>query len=553
MSGDKFVFSSETGPTTPPPGKPPDSGGCSMTNPCPPPMSFRDKVMGNSQVTPAREKKDLIKEKLITIVHEHGNRLLPKVTLDKSIFQELCNPWKDSLVIKLLGKSLGYNMMKDKLKRVWKTAGGFDILDIDNGFYMVKFDVESDRERALSDGPWMIYDHYLAVSRWTPEFVSPEAKVDRTTVWIRFPGLNLVYYDESVLLALASAVGKPVKVDTNTLKVQRGRFARICVEIDLNQPVVGKVWVDGYWYKVSYEGLHIICSQCGCYGHLGRNCKAPPQNTIPPSSELSTTPEPNNDGSVTEVKGKNHDEKGQATPTQQDTGKVHGDWLVVTRKKRTVPPPKDTNKSNAMVHLSNSFEKLNTFSNVLGHVGSKGKGAAFNASAHSPTLASPCDSRTTKSGWKVKKRRHEEGIVQQIVPTALPKVNATKSTSIPQKKETSKNQKELGPTTQAIPTVRTPLQESSKQNIITSLAGYAQPEGYRTTMPIEQVGQNHFRFSEENKPPDSPVDNMVLGEDEKGTTSKSFEGLMQEDSEMGLEDPVISWPPLDLLGLWSIV
>lgn len=81
--------------------------------------------------------------------------------------------------------------------------------------------------------------------------------------------LNLVYYDESFLLVLASTVGKPIKVDRNTLKIERGRFARICVEIDLNQPVVGKVWLNHYWYKVSYEGLHIICSNCGCYGHLG--------------------------------------------------------------------------------------------------------------------------------------------------------------------------------------------------------------------------------------------------------------------------------------------
>lgn len=176
---ENFVFSGETRPTPPPPSEPPDSVGRSVPTA---PMSFRDKVMGNSQPSPAREKKDLIKEKLVTIVHEHGNRLLPKVTLDKSIFNELCNPWKDSLVIKLLGKSIGYHMMKDKLKKVWKPAGGFDILDVDNGFYMVKFDMAADRERALSDGPWLLYDHYLAVSQWTPEFVSPEAKVDRTTV-----------------------------------------------------------------------------------------------------------------------------------------------------------------------------------------------------------------------------------------------------------------------------------------------------------------------------------------------------------------------------------
>ena len=124
----------------------------------------------------------------------------------------------------------------------------------------------------MIEGPWMVFDHYLAVTQWSPEFATPMAKVEKTMVWIQFPRLNLLYYDESFLLALAAMVGKPVKVDRNTLNIERGRFARICVEIDLTQPLIGKVWVNGHWCKVQYEGLHIICSSCGCYGHYTRNC-----------------------------------------------------------------------------------------------------------------------------------------------------------------------------------------------------------------------------------------------------------------------------------------
>jgi hypothetical protein len=44
----------------------------------------------------------------------------------------------------------------------------------------------------------------------------------------------------------------------NTLKVEIGKFSRVCVEVDLSVPVVGKIWFNGHWYKVQYEGLHII-------------------------------------------------------------------------------------------------------------------------------------------------------------------------------------------------------------------------------------------------------------------------------------------------------
>lgn len=62
------------------------------------------------------------------------NRLLPKVTLKETYFHELCTPWKKALVIKLLGKAVGYRMLKDRLKKVWKLCGGFEIMDVDNGF-----------------------------------------------------------------------------------------------------------------------------------------------------------------------------------------------------------------------------------------------------------------------------------------------------------------------------------------------------------------------------------------------------------------------------------
>lgn len=56
-------------------------------------------------------------------------------------------------------------------------------------------------------------------------------------------------------------VGTPVKVYMHTLKVDRGKFARMCVEIDLTQLVVRRVGINGEWYQVQYEGLHIICTQ----------------------------------------------------------------------------------------------------------------------------------------------------------------------------------------------------------------------------------------------------------------------------------------------------
>lgn len=98
---------------------------------------------------------------------------------------------------------------------------------------MVKFEMEVDREKVAIGDPWMVFDHGLAVTNWSHDSASPNAKTERMLVRIRFPGLNLVYYDESALMVMVAAVGKPIKVDNSILRVERGKFARIYVEIDL--------------------------------------------------------------------------------------------------------------------------------------------------------------------------------------------------------------------------------------------------------------------------------------------------------------------------------
>lgn len=103
--------------------------------------------------------------------------------------------------------------MRDRLHKLWKLSAGFQIMDNGNGYYMVKFDHAADREKVTDGGHWIMFDNYLTVQEWSEEFASSTAKVEKTMVWT---GLNLFYYEESVLMAMASAVGRPIMVDTNT-------------------------------------------------------------------------------------------------------------------------------------------------------------------------------------------------------------------------------------------------------------------------------------------------------------------------------------------------
>jgi hypothetical protein len=53
-----------------------------------------------------------------------------------------------------------------------------EMLDIGHDFFMIKFDLEADREKVISKGPWMIFDHYVAIRPWTTGFVSSQVKIN---------------------------------------------------------------------------------------------------------------------------------------------------------------------------------------------------------------------------------------------------------------------------------------------------------------------------------------------------------------------------------------
>ncbi|XP_020228424.1 uncharacterized protein LOC109809499 [Cajanus cajan] len=328
-----------------PPSEPPDGGvgglklGQSMT--------FKEKVLGTPAMRPAV--RDLIKEGAMTLEFEGGDRLFPKFSITAPTLKQLCAPWEKCLVIKLLGREVGFLTLRDRLPALWKAQGGLELLDVSHGYYMVKFDLEADRERVMHGGPWMLFDHYLIVRPWSPDFVASATKVDSTLVWVRFSGLGVMFYDESVLLTIASAIGKPVKVDLNTLNMTRGRFARVCVEIDLNVPVVGRFFLNGVWYNVEYEGLHLLCSACGCYGHVLRNCTHANKTAVLVYGEgvKEATEQPSGDLPRNVESAAVSGEKSAPQIRGEIPLDPHGEWLVVKRRNRRQNPGKPLNKDHA--------------------------------------------------------------------------------------------------------------------------------------------------------------------------------------------------------------
>lgn len=77
-------------------------------------------------------------------------------------------------------------------------------------------------------------------------------------VLVRFPGFSVEFYNDNVLYHIGGFLGSTTKVDLMTLQVSRGKFSWICMKVDLNKPLVGKVQIWDHMQQVVYKGLHLM-------------------------------------------------------------------------------------------------------------------------------------------------------------------------------------------------------------------------------------------------------------------------------------------------------
>ncbi|KAJ9184836.1 hypothetical protein P3X46_004523 [Hevea brasiliensis] len=113
----------------------------------------------------------------------------------------------------------------------------------------------------------MVAGHYLTVHQWHPNFDPDLAQIEKAMLWVRVPNLPIEYYSHTFLWRLGQRIGVPIHIDDTTLSVSRGKFARMCVEVDLSKTLLSKFKFQRRIRKIEYEGINLICFECGVYGH----------------------------------------------------------------------------------------------------------------------------------------------------------------------------------------------------------------------------------------------------------------------------------------------
>ncbi|MBA0582139.1 hypothetical protein Gorai_024290 [Gossypium raimondii] len=133
-----------------------------------------------------------------------------------------------TIIMKLLGRSIGFNVLLKKITSLWCPRSPIQLMDLENDYYLIRFNSEDDYNKVVFGGPWVIFGQYLTVRLWSKDFSTSQSKVDTQLVWVRLPGLPEGFYSDFLIRAIGQLLGQVVKLDAHTNSARKGRFARLC-------------------------------------------------------------------------------------------------------------------------------------------------------------------------------------------------------------------------------------------------------------------------------------------------------------------------------------
>ncbi|KAL4363646.1 hypothetical protein GQ457_04G012640 [Hibiscus cannabinus] len=196
--------------------------------------SFKETLLGTQKIgeeIPSITELDVeVKDEDVRI---GGGSDLPEIWFSDRVHNAIDAKLAKSMIVRLLGKTIGYRALWNRIHSLWSPTGEISLIDLDNDY---------------------------------------EGHLSHIMVWVRLPNLPYRYYTKSLFRYIASAIGDVVKVDYNTAEGKRGRFARLAIVVDLNKPLVSGIVIDGKRQDIVYEGLPLICFSCGKYGHMKEAC-----------------------------------------------------------------------------------------------------------------------------------------------------------------------------------------------------------------------------------------------------------------------------------------
>ncbi|KAH0781570.1 hypothetical protein KY290_001168 [Solanum tuberosum] len=342
--------------------------------------SFKDKLMANEYIfdMDMGERSNINEPSTseLPIENPADQSLTNKVktiTLSPKDNERLWAPWKHSLIIKIIGKCIAHQYLRQKIQALWQLPENPPLIDLGSDYFIVKLSKEETSTYVLQNGPWFINGYFLSTKIWEPNFNPAKAKQIFTTIWVRLPQLPTEFYDGILLRRIGNSIGKLLKIDACTSSTLHGRYARLCVQIPMEEPVTISIQIGNHKQDIVYEGEGFLCKNCGRLGHTIQIC---PHRAFLQQDKKSLKDYLTEDSSPTknlQTNGKGTSIEQQGTQQPSDQWHTEDDIGMVNVKPRNsvdspATPAIQTRQTTLSLSTENNPTKEKYLANTISHV-----------------------------------------------------------------------------------------------------------------------------------------------------------------------------------------
>lgn len=79
-------------------------------------------------------------------------------------------------------------------------------------------------------------------------------------------------YETEALKQIGEAMGRVLWIDSHTAIEARGRYARLCIQLDVTKLLIDTILIGSFEQLMVYEGFHKLCFSSGRIGHRKELC-----------------------------------------------------------------------------------------------------------------------------------------------------------------------------------------------------------------------------------------------------------------------------------------
>lgn len=197
-----------------------------------------------------------------------------------------------------------------------------EVLSNGRGVYLLRITDKEFRRRILEGGPITVARIPFILQQWQPGVELKKDTHMTVPVWVRLRNLPFAYWSVQSIGKVASAIGRPLYVDKRTEQMSMLSFARVCVEITVQQTFCETIDLitDGKTdvVEVEFEWKPVACLKCGVFGHSCKETRA--GFSAEASAQDKATAQSNPEATTISAKGK---EVALPTPVGKDVDNSH--------------------------------------------------------------------------------------------------------------------------------------------------------------------------------------------------------------------------------------